>query len=146
MFVESPWSNTIFSCFYHHPRWIFAENPKGPGLPGTQKTSKNQGAHAAISSSCRWWWPKSALWNPITRKRSMTDSTAIAWAGSIDGMGGGRLWGHWWDFVEFLAISCGLNGNFYEFGGFLCGFNGDLVGHIQQTVSHMRFPWDFTHQ
>jgi hypothetical protein len=59
---------------------------------------------------------------------------------------GRRLWGHWWDFVEFLAISCGLNGNFYEFGGFLCGFNGDLVGHIQPTVSHMRFPWDFTHQ
>ena len=62
--------------------------------------------------------------DPITRKRSMTDSTAIAWAGSIDGMGGGRLWGHWWDFVEFLASSCGLNGNFYEFGGFLCGFSG----------------------
>lgn len=42
--------------------------------------------------------------DPITRKRSMTDSTAIAWAGSIDGMGA--------PIVGALVGFCGVFGDF----------------------------------
>ena len=156
MFVESPWSNTICSCFYHHPRSIFAENPwksqPRPGLPGTQKTSKNQGAHAAISSSCRWWWPK---WAPWIRSPGRDP-----WWTALPSPGLGQLmgWRRWWGvgIVGALVGFCGVLGDFHvdrmgismNLEAVDVDFIGIFCGTLKTTncIPKTRFPCGFTHQ